>query len=205
MKKLRLNAVLAGLLGIFALAACNKDQGEIYDPAVYLDAERPIIASYLIDEDLSSIATEFIDLEGNPTGIYYAILRGPGSEEGPFEYYEEVGSDKQLKNVRALVKYTGRLVPSGTQFETLENPDPAKDFLRILPTQTAAGVIYAWQVAFYPRDVRGILDGGLQIGDVIRIITPSPYAYGPQATSKVPANTPLDFEIEVVDLQEITN
>ena len=37
-------------------------------------------------------------------------------------------------------------------------------------------------------------------GGHIRLVTPSKYGYGSRASSKIPANSPLFFDIEVVDV-----
>lgn len=40
----------------------------------------------------------------------------------------------------------------------------------------------------------------IQEGGKIRLFVPSVYAYGPQATGKIPANAVLDFDIELLDV-----
>ncbi|WP_449435149.1 FKBP-type peptidyl-prolyl cis-trans isomerase [Pedobacter steynii] len=75
--------------------------------------------------------------------------------------------------------YTGRLL-DGTQFET----NNGAKF-------TMGGIIAGWQIGL-PL---------IQKGGKIRLIIPSYYAYGNVKNGPVPANSVLDFTIEITDLQ----
>ena len=66
--------------------------------------------------------------------------------------------------------------------------------------------IPAWQIAFFPKKIGDLNLGGLTVkglskGTKIRIITPSYWAYQNMSNSKIPANSSLDFTIEVVDIK----
>ncbi|MNF13026.1 FKBP-type peptidyl-prolyl cis-trans isomerase [compost metagenome] len=47
----------------------------------------------------------------------------------------------------------------------------------------------------------GLTEKGLQQGSKIHIMVPSRWAHGSLAMGKIPANSPLDFVIEVVDIK----
>ncbi|MGO3306332.1 MAG: FKBP-type peptidyl-prolyl cis-trans isomerase [Sphingobacterium sp.] len=46
----------------------------------------------------------------------------------------------------------------------------------------------------------GLTTEGLRKGSVIKFVTPSPWAYDAKELEKIPANSPLYFEMEVVDI-----
>ena len=80
--------------------------------------------------------------------------------------------------------YTGALAKNGVIFESsLDSGQPA--------TFALNQVIQGWQ------------DGvpGMKAGGTRRLIIPADLAYGEQATSGIPANSPLVFDIELVDVQ----
>ena len=47
----------------------------------------------------------------------------------------------------------------------------------------------------------GLTEKGLQKGSKIHIMAPSLYGYQNQAVGTIPANSPLDFVIEVTDIK----
>src|SRR5690606_21121461 len=104
------------------------------------------------------------------------------------------------------VNYTGKVIPSGRVFD--QNNMKEANYLRL------NDVVYAWQAAFLPKYMEnekgelkynnigmGILEKGLQKGAKVRIFSPSPYGYANQARSGIPANSPLDFSIEVLEVR----
>src|SRR5690606_1868189 len=82
MKKLRLNAVVAGLIGIFVLTACKKDPVEPYDFDKYLDIEAPILQRY-VDSlvTIGEISQAHLQMDGR--GIWFELLN-PG--DGNYNY-----------------------------------------------------------------------------------------------------------------------
>lgn len=97
-------------------------------------------------------------------------------------YYEiiEPGDEKPTYTGTTSVKakYAGRLLGSSTTFDANTATFPL------------GGVIPGWQIG-----VQKIGPGGK-----IRLIIPSPWAYGPQATGVIPANSILDFDIELLEV-----
>lgn len=80
--------------------------------------------------------------------------------------------------------YTGALAADGTIFESSE------DTGQPITTQLS-GVIPGW-TAGVP---------GMKVGGQRRLIIPAQYAYGPQASAKIPANADLVFDITLLSIQ----
>ena len=81
------------------------------------------------------------------------------------------------------VRYTGKLL-NGTVFDS--NADVLKPEFSF---QLGAGtVIKGWDI--------GLL--GVNVGDVVMLSIPADQAYGSNATGSIPANSPLNFQVEVL-------
>lgn len=100
-------------------------------------------------------------------------------------YYQILSSGSGTKTYTAstqvTAKYTGRLL-DGTVFD--QTTSQALSF-------PLGNVIVGWQIGV-PL---------IQKGGKIRLLIPSTYAYGRSAAGKIPANSVLDFDIELVDVQ----
>ena len=83
-------------------------------------------------------------------------------------------------NTRVTVNYNGKFL-SGTGFDQSTQP----------VTFPLGGVIVGWQIGV-PL---------IQKGGKIRLIIPSGYAYGVRGSGSVPANSILDFDIELIEVQ----
>ncbi|WP_312788593.1 FKBP-type peptidyl-prolyl cis-trans isomerase [Sphingobacterium sp.] len=200
-------------LGIL-FTACNKDNFD-WDAYYKEQAEKqrvqdsinkkrveeqfPMIKKYVADNQLQNV--QYID----SLGLAYQILTT--GDESSYTY--SFNGNGGIVAPNATVKYTGKLVPSGTVFDQTEEGKTA--------TFNLSKVITAWQIAFLPKSITyngtevktgGITPTGLKKGSKIRFITPSPWAYGDtdQKNSStgnvtIPAKSPLDFTIEVVDIK----
>ncbi|WP_242691695.1 FKBP-type peptidyl-prolyl cis-trans isomerase [Desertivirga arenae] len=87
------------------------------------------------------------------------------------------GSVKYSTSTSVTVKYKLRLL-NGTEIPQTSEPI----------SFTLGGVIPGWQI--------GITK--IQPGGKVRLLIPSGYAYGPNATGNIPANSVLDFDIELL-------
>lgn len=202
------NLLVWGLMMVMGLSSCIKDNvtpdnsAEEYEKyrKERLAIETPLIKDFLEENGLNA-------MEHEGTGIWY-IVESPG--QGNHQYYTGPATSAQFMQTRMVIEYTGRLL-NGDVFDELADPDPAKDFIYLFSDAYSRGVIPAWQFAFVPSAVGGILTDGLQEGATIRIITPSPYAYQDKEYKNsegkviIPANSILDFTIEVIDLSNPTN
>lgn len=156
-----------------------------------LNAQKSILQAY---------AMEHFDnpMMNDSTGIWFDLI-----EAGDDESYEYMISGQQIIVPTVTIKYRGELM-DGTVFdETAE--DKTANF-------RLGNVIPAWQIAFLPQSINyngedvpivGLTERGLKKGSKIRFITPSPYAYDNQPREKIPANSPLVFEVNVVDIRNL--
>ncbi|HXH98730.1 MAG TPA: FKBP-type peptidyl-prolyl cis-trans isomerase [Sphingobacteriaceae bacterium] len=177
MKSIKLFLIL--FIATTVIVSCKKEEPE-YDVDKQLAAEEITIKNYVTANNIPA-------LRHDKSGIYY-VLTSPGT--GVYTY-------SNLSTTAVTVKYSGKFL-SGVQF------DGNTEGITFGPPQFPNGLnnlINAWKIAMAPKSVGGILEAGLQKGGRIRIITPSPYAYGPNANGKIPANSILDFDIELIDVK----
>ncbi|MBD1434228.1 FKBP-type peptidyl-prolyl cis-trans isomerase [Sphingobacterium sp. DN00404] len=141
------------------------------------------------------------------TGIWFKVHE-PG-EEGTYTRWLVPGSmgGLALASPTVEVKYVGKLMRNGEIFDQTPEDDPEDDTRSF----QLGGVIPAWNIAFYPKEVRlnekdykigGITEKGLQKGAIIEFVAPSPYCYDNTASDDIPADSPLHFYIEVVDIKD---
>ncbi|WP_026897824.1 FKBP-type peptidyl-prolyl cis-trans isomerase [Daejeonella oryzae] len=100
-------------------------------------------------------------------------------------YYQIIapgsGSTIYSANTSVSAKYKGRLLSGSVFDEATANPISFK----------LGGVIVGWQIGV-PL---------IQKGGKIRLLIPSAYGYGQSSAGSIPANSVLDFDIELVDVQ----
>lgn len=199
----KFNFLLIALIVGLGFTGCMKDDDfEPYDPQKYFDLEAPILQSY-VD---TAVGLELAELD--ETGIWYQIIEPGLTDPEDEDYYEyNLNNNNQLEMPEVTVQYVGKVVPSGTVFN-----DQDEDL------KVGLGSMWGgWQVAFFPINMEykngdpvldqngellkiGITELGLQKGAIVRVVMPSPYGYQSQPQPNVPANSPLDFYIEVIDV-----
>lgn len=198
----KVNVLVLGALIAMGLSSCIKD-GETYDPNAQYEIEKPLIEAY---------AQEYLDnpnyKEFQGMRIWFEIVQ-PG-DPGSYQYKVDENSGNPLfVPAEAIVSYEGRLVKTNTEFESKDD----QKFIISL-----SSIIPAWQIAFLPDKLRyndegglldepiefgGLTEVGLQAGSVIRIVTPSYWAYQNQSQgSAIPPNSPLYFEITVSEIKD---
>ncbi|WP_343540098.1 FKBP-type peptidyl-prolyl cis-trans isomerase [Sphingobacterium thalpophilum] len=210
-----LSTLLVGLtLASIFFASCNKDNFD-YDAwekeqlekqriqdsinKKRIEEQYPIIKEYVAGNQLQNV--QYVD----SLGIAYQLLAA--GEETSYSY--SFNSSGGIIAPDVIVKYIGKLVPSGTVFQQTEEGKTAELNL--------SQVIQAWKIAFIPKSISfngkdipvgGLTLTGLKKGSKIRIIAPSPFGYGDtgkqgssSSSVSIPAKTPLDFTIEVVDIK----
>lgn len=180
-----------------AFTSCIKDQ-EYYDPAAQYQLEKPIIEEYA----KTTLTNPVFDEE---TGIWYEILN-PG-ESGSYTYTVKDTSNQKVTYTEARVKYEGKLVKTGVVFDKFEADTGAIMPIYLNFTTGQIGMIMSWNYVFIPTDIGGfnwdgIFTNGLQKGTKIRFVTPSTLGYYNRSDiPKIPANSPLDFTVEVLSLK----
>ena len=147
------------------------------------------------------------------TGIWFKVHE-PG-EEGSYTRWLVPGSvgGLALASPTVEVKYVGKLMRNGEIFDQTSEDDP-KDNTRSFQL---GGVIPAWDLAFYPKELRlngndyqigGLTEKGLQKGAIIEFVAPSPYCYDNKEQKNkdgevtIPSDSPLHFYVEVVDIRD---
>lgn len=191
------------LLGIAAIAffitSCNKSEdAPIFDEVAQFKADSILLKDY--------VASKYPDAQyDSEKGIWYEILV---QGEGNYVYKIVDTLNAKLLKFKPTVKYTGRLL-NGSIFDQTEADKTAT--FEIL-TNTGyyypfdSTIIPAWTFAFAPNKIGdmkmgGLTEKGLQKGAKIHIMIPSRWGYGNRSNGKIPANSPLDFVIEVVDIK----
>lgn len=91
------------------------------------------------------------------------------------------GDYKYHTNSKITIKYEGKLL-DGTLFD---NGDGKEQSFYL------SSLIKAWQIGV-PK---------IQKGGSIRLIVPPSLGYGNQSSGPIPANSPLDFKIELINVQ----
>lgn len=215
---------LSKLFSLFVLAtllltSCSKsdDNQDWRDEQRRLDSINNARIEALLQKQapiLKAFAEEHIPgaVLDDSTGIWFKV-HAPGTA-GSYTRWLVPGSTGSLSLSRPTVevKYTGKLL-NGDTFDQTSTDDP-EDKTRSFPL---GSVIAAWDIAFYPKEIRlngedykigGLTEKGLQKGAIIEFVAPSPYCYD-RSTRKdkdgnitIPADSPLHFKIEVVDIKD---
>ncbi len=173
-------AVLAVSL---SLTSCMKDV-DVYDLQGRLELEKQMIEEYVEENMPNALFSE-------ETGIWYELI----AEGEPNSYeYKTIGVGGNLEAPIISVKYRVELL-NGVLIE--ENVKGMQSSL--------ANMIPAWQIMFLPKVVNGmnttgLTEHGMQKGSHVRFVTPSPWAYRDAENGNIPPNSPLYFEIEVLDI-----
>jgi len=191
---------------IIFLGACNKDNN---DDWIREQARKDSIERARIDKVIAEQAPLLKAFVENPannwnnpildtaSGIWYEIL-APGDESS----YTYKSNSNGLVAPSIEAKYKGQLL-NGTVFDQTDESSPNKKTAKFNLSQ----VIIAWRFAFFPQKIDqqvigGLTERGLKKDSKIRFITPSPWGYDTAARDKIPANSPLVFEIEVINISD---
>lgn len=196
--------------------ACNDDK---YDYAA--DEERARQQELILDSifraealEIKAYALEHFDAPQEDTlkyhyqfldktikrGFWYEIVNEPSDDT--YEY--KLNASRQVIYPKVKLKYTAKLL-DGTTIVESDVTGSDYDF-----TQPSKVINNAWAISFIPYSVKlngdpiiqyGLTKNGLKKGSIIRVISPSPWAYGTNKTDKIPANTPLVYEFEVISIE----
>ncbi|MCA5003877.1 FKBP-type peptidyl-prolyl cis-trans isomerase [Sphingobacterium bovistauri] len=214
---------LFSILSVAALlattfTACNKsddfDYEEYYkqqEQAVdsLLSAEKLKIENYVDEhfdnpiEDTVSIKYSYLSKKTAKRGIWYEILSQP--TDNTYEY--KATSSQQLTVPTLKLKYTAKLLNGTVVQSDLQGGQYS------FSSNSNNLFNQAWHFAFFPYTVKfnaidvkihglgGLTKDGLKKGSKIRVITPSLWAFGGTKVGDIPANSPLVYEFEVLEIQ----
>lgn len=193
--KLLVVAVLA-----LGFVSCMKDDMDMFDANEQFRLDSIAIRDY--------VNAKGIDAQRDPsTGIWYEILSDEDSAPYTYTLKDTMGYDYVWFNAR--IRYEGKLL-NGTTFDKFDadtgiNMLIASRLDNFYPSSST--LIPAWIFTFVPDKIQdyslnGIFTNGLQPKTKVRIITPSHWAYQNRANGSIPANSPLEFIIDVLDIQD---
>lgn len=185
--------IVFGMLAvIIVFASCSKNDDNYFDANKQFELDAQTIKTF--------VDTKFpLAVLDSNSGIWYQVI---SEGDGVYQYTAKdttiYGQPQKIAVApKVTVRYTGQLL-DGTVFDQ----NHSEEGMVGLVTQ----YIRAWQIAFFPKalgdfKIGGLTSKGLTKGSKIRIITPSYWAYENFSAGKIPANSPLDFTFEVLDIK----
>ncbi len=173
-----------------------------------LSSERTKIAAYVQSnfsapvEDTVSFRFNYLNKTAK-RGIWYQVITP--ATDNTYEY--KALSYQQLAAPTVKLKYKAMLL-NGTVVQSDEQGST-------YAFNTSSPNIFnnAWFFSFFPyavkfngQDVKigglgGLTREGLKKGSVIRVVTPSIWAFGSNNVGQIPANSPLVYEFEVMTIE----
>lgn len=158
------------ILCVVGLSSCKKGYDSLAEERTQAAKDDEIIQKYIADNNLGTV-TNRIDSAGIATGVYYIELKAG------------TGNDLYTNSTRVTIDYTGKVLTTGYLFANSNN---------FHPSFSLGEVLRAWKLAI-PQ---------MKKGGKIRVLAASRYAYGPypQDGINLPANSVVDFEIELLDV-----
>ncbi|MDR2284973.1 MAG: hypothetical protein LBE37_17295 [Sphingobacterium sp.] len=211
--------VLFAAVGVTMFASCNsKNDFDIEAERARILEQEKIIDAQLSKEksEVEKYVTEHFDGAGisdttkvryseyqtiRTRGIWYEILKEP--TDNKYEYkIDQSGQQLYIVYPKVKINYTVKLL-DGTVVESgqEENFNLAQNF----PIRTQI-----WNFSFAPAKIKhnsneyatdGLTKLGLKQGSKIRVVTPSLWAYGTRVKDKIPVNSPLVYEFEVLTIE----
>ena len=165
------NYLLILVIAILGFSACKKEQ--IDYEARDREQQAQALAQYGKDTVIINkfIADNNIPAVKNSTFDVYYHIITPGTGTTPTD------------NSPIKVEYKGRLL-NGVVFDSTKTATP-------VTFQALGGLIAGWRIGL-PK---------IKTGGKIRLIIPSGFGYGGSASGKIPANSILDFEIDLKEIQ----
>ncbi|WP_437921036.1 FKBP-type peptidyl-prolyl cis-trans isomerase [Sphingobacterium sp. LRF_L2] len=176
-----------------------------------LNVQKTQISSYALSNfenpKLDTVKFTYNYYEKTTTrGIYYEILAEPTAEnDAKYEYSLTTNSGyTQLVPATIKLKYTAKLL-NGTEVQN----DAGSNYI-VGGSSSSTLANNTWIYSFFPYSLKldgktftvgGFTEKGLKTGSKIRVITPSLWAYGSQSSDKIPANSILIYEFEVLDIK----
>ncbi len=134
-------------------------------------------------------------------GIWYEVISEPTDDS--YEY-EVNSSGYVIPSVK--VKYSVKSLSGTTYIE-----DTTGTTYELGGSNANANVInQTWVNSFFPYSIayngktfytKGLTEKGLKTGSKIKVVTPSVWAFDTQTVGKIPANEPLVYEFEVLDIK----
>lgn len=203
----KLNTLVLGFAVAMGFSGCI-DDGDSFDAAAQYELERPIVRQYALNyltmpDSINILGAQLyyeVVNTGDPASYQYKTVPNPNNP-----------SQDMVELPDLTLIFEGSLIQSNDVVHS--NEDAEGDEVSLsrnnLPT--------AWQAALLPQEIRydedgeplsepieigGITRDGLKAGGIIRIVSPSYLLYGNSSFGNIPANSPMYYEIEVVNIEE---
>ncbi|WDF68256.1 hypothetical protein PQ465_18415 [Sphingobacterium oryzagri] len=174
-----------------------------------LSAENNRIQTYLAANSASAwikdtITFSYRFLDKKPTrGIYYQVVSEP--TDNTYEYkITNTGASLSIVMPKLKLKYKASLL-DGT---VVQSDETGSDYS--LGVSNPAIFNDAWFYSFLPYSIKfnnqdyyiyGLTKNGLKKGSKFKMVTPSLWAFKSSSTAKMPANSPLVYEFEVMTIE----
>ncbi len=142
-------------------------------------------------------------------GIWYEVVKSASEESEKAYQYSLNNSGTDLTYPKVKLKYTAKLL-DGTVVQ--EDEEGSIYDLGVRSTNIIKTI---WDYSFFPysikfngRDIKiaGLTKNGLKEGSILKVITPSLWAYGDKEVTvngkKIPANSSLVYEFEVLSIEK---
>jgi len=209
-----------------AFSSCMKDTSA-EDEAAQRELEQKILAQF--EADAEEIE-EFISLSENPSewekddtdfafptigktikrGFWFEVLVDPIPEEGEEEYEYKLNQNSTSNLPVALPEVKVTYSVSSLDGEVYQS---GEEKLIDLATFVSNTEVFnaTWYYSFIPKaieyneqdyEVGGLTTKGLRKGSKIRVLAPSYFAFGENTNGEIPANSPLLYEFDVLDITE---
>ena len=180
--KSRLLTLLTLLIGGFSMFACiDPDQTQ----EASFEREKEAIEKYIQENPIASVK-EFTD----PSGAFYMF----------WEVSTKPERNRLLAVDTVRINYTGKTLDKKVFDTSIEQVAKDNDIFNPARTYQPASFVLS-------RLIQGFAFGASMMypGEKATVIFPSQLGYGSQANGAIPANSPLVFEIEVLQVTKGPN
>lgn len=132
-------------------------------------------------------------------GIWYSVVNEPTDNAYT---YSLTSSGNALTYPKLKLKYTAKLLNN----TVVESDLLGSDYNLGIQSNKITSI---WLTSFFPYSIKfngsdavigGLTKNGLKKGSKFKVITPSYLAYGSSSQATIPANSPLVYEFEVLEI-----
>lgn len=174
-----------------------------------LSVQNKSIESYIAANSTTSwtkdtVTFSYYYLDKKPArGIYYQVISEP--TDNTYEYkITNTGANLSVVLPKLKLKYKATLL-DGT---VVQEDETGSDYSLGVPNPTIFND--AWYYSFLPYSIKfnnqeyftnGLTKNGLKKGSKFKMVTPSMWAFKSASTTKIPANSPLVYEFEILSIE----
>jgi len=157
-----------------------------------------------------TVKVSFPRLPNRPTvnrGIWYRVVSEAEADNAYSYSLNSSGTSLVAPTVK--IKYKATLL-NGTEVQSDQTDGGGNYSFGALMNGPSNVFNYAWYYSFFPYSirfngedvtVRGLTKDGLRKGSKLHLVVPSYWAFDQRSLDKIPENSPLVYEFEVVGIQ----